>query len=384
MRPVRPSRKKRRVAVITGSRADYGLLTSPMQAIADHPKLELRLVVCGMHLLRKFGHTVDQIARDGWRIHARVPMQMGRDRGADQADGLARGVAGIARYLASADADLALVLGDRIEALAGALAACTTGRFVAHVHGGDVAPGDFDDGLRHAITKLAHVHLAATRDAARRIIRMGERPEHVHVVGAPGLDRLAALMDQHRTRTVGSDRALVVQHPHGKSARSERHTMTALLRAVRSVGLRAVVIYPNSDRGHSGIIEAIDRAHQRFPAGTLETHRSLPRDDYLGLLTTARVLVGNSSSGIIEAGTAGLPVVNIGPRQNGRRRNGSCVVDCDETYDAIRRGLQAALSLRPKRRRMSPYGRGDAGRRIAEILAATELSESLRRKRITY
>jgi GDP/UDP-N,N'-diacetylbacillosamine 2-epimerase (hydrolysing) len=372
------------VAVITGSRADYGLLVSPMQAIADHPKLELELVVCGMHLLQKFGRTVDQIARDGWRIDARVPMQTGRDSPADQARGLARGIAGIARYLASAGTDVALVLGDRIEALAGALAACTTGRFVAHIHGGDVAPGDFDDGFRHAITKLAHIHLAATRDAARRIVRMGERPDHVHTVGAPGLDRLAALMDRDRVRSTESDRALVVQHPCGRSARRERQTMSTLLRAVRSVGLRAVVIYPNSDRGHSGIIEAIDQAYQRFPAGALETHRSLPRDDYLGLLTTSRVLVGNSSSGIIEAGTAGLPVVNIGPRQNGRRRNGSCVVDCDETYDAIRRSLNSALSLRPKRRRMGPYGRGDAGRRIAEILAATELSEALRRKQITY
>jgi GDP/UDP-N,N'-diacetylbacillosamine 2-epimerase (hydrolysing) len=372
------------VAVITGSRADYGLLVSPMQAIADHPKLELKLVVCGMHLLRKFGRTADQIARDGWPIAARVPMQTGRDGGVDQAGGLARGVAGIARYLASANADLALVLGDRIEALAGALAAYTTGRFVAHIHGGDVAPGDFDDGFRHAITKLAHIHLAATRDAARRIVRLGERPEHVHVVGGPGLDRLAALMDRDRSRSAPSNRALVVQHPCGRSAPRERQTMSALLRAVQSVGLRAVVIYPNSDRGHSGIIEAIDRAHQRFPAGTLETHRSLPRDDYLGLLTTSRVLVGNSSSGIIEAGTAGLPVVNIGPRQNGRCRNGSCVVDCAETYDAIQGALKSALSLRPKRRRGGPYGRGDAGRRIAEILAATELSEKLRRKQITY
>jgi UDP-hydrolysing UDP-N-acetyl-D-glucosamine 2-epimerase len=185
-------RERKRVAVITGTRAEYGLLKSPIAAIATHPRLELQLVVTGMHLLRKFGHTIDDIRADGWRIAARVPMQSGRDD--------STGVAGIARFIEQAGTDIVVVLGDRIEAMAGALAAVTTGRVLAHIHGGDVALGDFDESLRHAITKLAHVHLTATRQSMRRVVRMGESPEHVHCVGAPGLDRLREIITEMRAR----------------------------------------------------------------------------------------------------------------------------------------------------------------------------------------
>jgi UDP-N-acetylglucosamine 2-epimerase (non-hydrolysing)/GDP/UDP-N,N'-diacetylbacillosamine 2-epimerase (hydrolysing) len=355
-----------------------------MRAIAAHPRLELQLVVCGMHLLRKFGHTVDDIVRDGWRIDARVRMQSGSDDPSDQAAGMGRGVARIAKFLDRARSDVVLVLGDRIEAFAGALAGYTTGRFVAHVHGGDVSPGDLDEGLRHGITKLAHIHLAASRDAARRIIRMGERPEHVHVVGAPGMDRLLELAATRARRRDRSNVALVVQHPCGRSADRERRTMMAILRTVRDAGLTAVVLYPNSDRGHAGIIDAIQRAGRQFPAESLRVERSLPRDEYLALMATLRVLVGNSSSGIIEAGAVGLPVVNIGPRQQGRLRGGPNVIDCAESRGAIAEALERALRLRPRMAARGPYGRGGSGRRIAAILADTKLSEAMRRKQIAY
>ena len=386
MRALRRSleRRRGRIAVVTGTRAEYGLLASPMRAIVAHPMLELQLVVCGMHLLRKFGHTVDDIARDGWRIDARVRMQSGSDDPCDQAAGLARGVAGIAGFLERAGSDVVLVLGDRIEAFAGAVAGYTTGRVVAHIHGGDVSPGDLDEGLRHGITKLAHIHLAASRDAARRIIRLGERPEHVHVVGAPGLDRIFELAAMRARRRDRSNVALVVQHPCGRSADRERRTMTAILRTVRDAGLTAVVLYPNSDRGHTGIIDAIQRAGRQFPAESLRVERSLPRDEYLTLMAASRVLVGNSSSGIIEAGAVGLPVVNIGPRQEGRLRGGPNVIDCAESPDAIARALRHALRLRPRMADRGPYGRGGSGRRIAAVLAETELSEALHRKRIAY
>ncbi|RMF75966.1 MAG: UDP-N-acetylglucosamine 2-epimerase (hydrolyzing), partial [Planctomycetota bacterium] len=202
-----PRAKKRRIAVVTGTRAEYGLLRSVIAAIDAHPRLELQLVACGMHLLEPFGRTIDDIIADGWPIARAIRMQAGDDSFGDQAFGLARGVVGLAKLFEKSPPAIVVVLGDRIEAMAGALAGVTTGRLVAHIHGGDVAPGDFDESLRHAITKLANIHLAATKAAARRIARMGEPPESIHVVGAPGLDRIREiLIEQTTQRAAGPTR----------------------------------------------------------------------------------------------------------------------------------------------------------------------------------
>jgi len=400
----------RRVAVVTGTRAEYGLLRSTMEAISQNRSLRLQLVVTGTHLLKKFGYTIKDILRDGWRVDARVRMQDGDDSPLDQAEGLARGITGIARYLERARTDIVVVLGDRIEAMAGALAGVTTGRLVAHIHGGDVAPGDFDDSLRHAITKLAHLHLTATQAARQRIIRMGESPERVHWVGAPGLDRLVELVGEHESSEPGARatgrrgrskievrrskeqlrsltvaalngrRALIVQHPCGRAAVVERRVMKAILGAVREVGLSATCIYPNSDRGHSGIIEAIETHRRRAGEDRFRVVRSLDHDTYLRLLIDADMLVGNSSSGIIEAATAGTPAVNVGRRQLGREVSGKSVIHAEETVASIRKALTKALQMRPITGRRSVYGDGAAGRRIAELLAAVPLDDAFRRK----
>jgi len=406
------SASRRRVAVVTGTRAEYGLLRSTLEAVSRHRRLELQLVVTGMHLLKKFGRTVDEIEADGWPIAARIPMQAGDDSPRDQADGLARGVRGLADFFESADTDVAVVLGDRIEAMAAALAAVTTRRFVAHVHGGDVAVGDFDDGLRHAITKLAHIHLAASQQAARRIIRLGERPEHVHVVGAPGLDRLYEILLSNKRRPCSQHpplltshfslpvsqfsmlhsefphpvrpcAALVLHHPLGRSPAVEQRTMNHILEAVADNGLSAVVIYPNSDRGHAGIIAAIEACatSRRLP---IRVERSMARDDFLRLLAQVRVLVGNSSAGILEAASAGTATVNVGTRQLGRERPARGVVDCGETRAEIRSAIARALRLRLRPGAPTCYGDGRAGARIADILVRTRLDERLRRKQITY
>lgn len=398
----RARRRKRRVAVVTGTRAEYGLLKSTMQAVDAHPRLTLQTVVTGMHLLKEFGYTVQDIVRDGWTVAARVRMQQGTDDARDQAAGLARGVSGIARFLESAGTDLVVVLGDRIEAMAGALATVTTGRVLAHVHGGDVAPGDFDDSLRHAITKLAHVHLPATRDAARRIARLGEDPGRIHVVGAPGLDRLRELLGEvechrvahrfsgggHESPTKPSDAnhpyTLIIYHAWGRPAATEARTMTTILRSARAAGLRRLIIYPNTDRGHRGVLRAIEQHARQSPPDDVQVRQSLPRDDYLRALINAAVLIGNSSSGIIEAPLAGTPSVNVGQRQAGRQPGGRAVIQVDETPTAIRAGLQAALRKRPTPGGRSVYGNGHAGECIASILADEPLTESFSRKVVTY
>ncbi len=376
------SRAKRKIAVVTGTRAEYGLLRSTIEAVADHPRLSLSIVATGMHLLRKFGSTVREIERDGWPIAARVPMQRGHDSTLDQAEGLGRGIAGIARFLEADRSDIIVVLGDRIEAMAGALAAVTTGRFVAHIHGGDLAPGDIDNCLRDSVTKLAHIHLAATRDAAERIIGMGESPQNVHVVGAPGLDDLMRIKNEAKHPKTGQSRkAIVIQHPVGRSPAVEERAMNNILRAVRAHGLDADVVYPNSDRGHSGVCRAIDR-HMSPPDGghTIRAVRSLDREQFLDALLVADVVVGNSSCGIIEAPAAGAPSINVGDRQSGRLRGGPTVIDSGETFAEVSRAIEAALNRQRPNKLRSPYGSGGAGERIAETLGRIQLNDALRQK----
>jgi UDP-hydrolysing UDP-N-acetyl-D-glucosamine 2-epimerase len=273
-----------------------------------------------------------------------------------------------------------VVLGDRIEAMAGALAGVTTGKIVAHLHGGDVAPGDFDNLLRDAITKLAHLHFAATPEARRRIIRMGEKPSRVFCVGPPGLDRFKELIKQRPPLKRSSGWALVLHHPCGRSAKVERRIMNSLLTAVQQAGLRRWIIHPNSDRGHEGILQAI-RHHERHAApGAVRVVRSLDRDEYLVKLMEADVLVGNSSSGILEAPAAGTPVVNVGDRQQGRERSAQWVVDAEESAASILAAIHKALRKRGRPTASRLFGDGWAGWRIAERLASIPLNEALRRK----
>ncbi|MFQ5462017.1 MAG: UDP-N-acetylglucosamine 2-epimerase [Phycisphaerae bacterium] len=378
--------KLRRIAVVTGTRAEYGLLHSPMKAIAATSGLKLQLVVAGMHWLGKFGNTYRQILADGFTIDARVRMQAGNDSPADQARGLAKGIRGIADFITARRTDIVLVLGDRIEAMAGAMAAVTTGKILAHIHGGDIAEGDFDDSLRHAITKLAHAHLVASKDAGRRVRRMGESAERIFVVGAPGLDRLGELMRTRRTSRFGgvggAKTALVMFHATGRARAVERLTMMTILRAVRHADLEPTIIYPNSDRGHEGVLDAIRCFAQRHPSVTVV--RSLKRDAFLERLIAADVLVGNSSCGIIEAPASSTPSVNVGPRQFGRLVGGASVIHAEATEESIRYAIRQALSKRPIKSRSHRYGDGMAGKRIAGILRTLDLDDSFRRKRIEY
>jgi GDP/UDP-N,N'-diacetylbacillosamine 2-epimerase (hydrolysing) len=362
-----------------------------MQAIDSSRSLQLQTIVTGMHLLKQFGHTVRDIQRDGFAIDARVAMQRGDDSAADQALGLSRGIAGIAKALEKNKTDIVVVLGDRIEAMAGALAATTTGRLLAHIHGGDLAPGDFDDSLRHAITKLAHVHFPATKASARRIIKMGESTDRVHVVGAPGLDDLQSLAEEYKRRGGGrgndrtvEKRALVVYHSCGRSAAHEKRIMASILRAVDRAKLSATCVYPNTDRGNAGVIEAIEKYADRVDPRRFRVVRSLARDVFLRELIEADVLVGNSSCGIIEAAMAGTASLDIGPRQEGREVSGKSVVHVGESFEAIRAGLYTALRKRPVIGARSVYGDGCAGRLIAKCLARAPLSSAYVRKLNSY
>ena len=390
------SGRRRRVAIVTGSRAEFGLLPPVLRALAGRSGLEPRLIVTGMHLLPKFGRTIDQIRGAGWRIDATVKMQSGRDDPAGEAPAVARGIEGMARALKRLDAQIVVVLGDRIEAFAGACAAVLTRRVLAHVHGGDRAPGDIDEALRNAITRLAHVHFVASQDAADRLRRMGEPPWRIHRVGAPGLDGIRLLQEADRRSPRAVERrlatllgpladtpyAVIVQHPRGQPPRAEQAVMNNILGAIERSGLGGVVIYPNSDPGHQGIIRAIGGLRTKPPRWRV--FRSLAREDYLRVASRSAVLVGNSSSGIIESASLGVCAVNVGPRQQGRQRCGPGVIDAGENRAAITRAIRAALDRPRPRPGRSVYGDGHAAERMATILRGLTMRPALLQKHLSY
>lgn len=376
----------RRVAVVTGSRAEFGLLVPVIRAIEAHPALEARVIAAGSHLIPPAETFRDVKAL--FAVADSVPMQVaGRTTRLDDAEATGRGIARCARSFAALTPAWVLVLGDRIEAFAAASAASIGGIAVAHVHGGDRAEGVADEALRHAITKLAHLHLPATPTSAERIRRMGEPEALVRCVGSPAVDALDAIpaMGHDEAHALGDPEALLLMHPVGRHPEEEEHAATLVLEALRREGLRVLALDPNHDPGRTGTRRALDLAGE---AGAVRRATHLPRKRFIALLKRLAagggVMVGNSSAGLIEAAVLGLPAVNVGPRQAGRETPASVVSVSGESAGAIARALREAREM-DRAALTHPYGDGRAGERIAEALAAIDpTSPALLRKRNSY
>lgn len=381
---------RRRVCVVTGSRAEFGLLRPVMGAIASHGQLELSVVVAGSHLLPP-AETWREVA-DRFTLADRVPMQT-PERTGRVADAIAvgRGIQGFAEVFERSRPDWVVVLGDRIEAFAAASAASVGGFAVAHIHGGDRAEGVADEAMRHAITKLSHLHLAATRESADRIIRMGEPSERVAVTGSPaidGMDAIEALSEREVRAIIGrSPRCLLLLHPSGLPDADEAAWARAAAEGVgRAFPSGAVAVFaPNHDAGRDALVGAMrDEAARRAWAWI----EHLPRERFLGVLKHLRdksgVVVGNSSAGLIECAAIPVGVVNLGPRQNGRER-GPNVVDVDRPVaGAVASAIEKAGRL-DLSGRGHPYGDGHASRRIADAIQRLDLGSPGRlRKRNAY
>lgn len=358
------------IAIFTGTRAEFGLLKPIMQAIDKHPKLHLKVLVGGLHLVQQ---TERDITDAGFTIAAQIPMQREGESGRI-ADSIAMGmgIIGFGAVISRIKPDVVLVLGDRIEAMAGAAAASVGGLHVAHVHGGDRAEGVADEAIRHAITKLSHLHFAASAQSARRIIRMGEPEEYVFNVGSPAIDALAQMpeADDSVLASCGfgdEPYAMVLQHPVGLTDAQETRHMKATLKALGK--MPSLVVMPNQDPGCQGIRKAIVQGKVQFV-------EHLKREQFIALLKRAAVLVGNSSAGLIEAAAlrkGGVPVVNIGPRQNGREKPGN-VIECDYGVESVSAAIKQAVN-KPPRCRKHPYGEGKAGEQIAKLLAKINLKK---------
>jgi len=361
---------RRKVCYITGTRADFGLMQSTLQHIRQSSTLELSLIVTGMHLLREHGLTVAEIERADLPIVARIAVEEGAPTGALMAKNIGRMLVGFVEALEVARPDVVVVLGDRGEMLAGALAAIHLNVPVVHIHGGERS-GTVDEPVRHAISKLAHFHFVATDESRDRLVRMGELPDRVFVVGAPGLDGLkdTALVGREALcAAVGFDPkqpvALLVYHPVLQEADRSGQDAAAILDAVRARGAQIIALNPNSDAGSTEVREVLQA---RAAAGQVHLATHLPRAEFVSWLAACDVLVGNSSSGIIEAASFGTPVVNVGSRQYLRQRNAN-VFDCS----VQRADLDATLSRALASQRFdgyNVYGDGKAGERIAGLLA---------------
>jgi len=313
----------RKVCYVSGTRADFGLMRRVLQLARDAGDLDVSVCVTGMHLSPLFGNTVRDVEASGLRICARLPLALDEGSGAQMARGTAKAMAGMVDAFESERPQVVVVLGDRGEMLAGAYAAVHLGIPVVHVHGGERS-GTVDELVRHAISKLAHYHFVATAAARERLIRMGEQPQHVFVTGAPGLDDLS---ESHIPRkelcaTQGLDAArpiaLVIFHPVLQEAAEAGAQTTELLEGVLAAGCQALCFAPNSDAGNPAVRAALERYASRQGVKRV-TH--MERKDYVSWMAAADVMAGNSSSGIIEAASLGLPVVNVGSRQNARERS---------------------------------------------------------------
>lgn len=366
----------RKIAVVTTSRADWGLLRFTAKRIRDERGLKLQLVAGAMHLSPHYGRTIREI---GLPVAAKVPMLESESSDAATARAIGRGTLGFAKAFARLKPDVAVILGDRFELLAAASAAVALRIPLAHIHGGEASEGVIDEQVRHALTKLSYLHFTAAEAYRRRVIQMGEDPRRVFLTGAPGLEALARLdplpreaLERRLRFPLFGPLVLATYHPvPGANGEAD-----AMLAALDASGARAVLTYANADAGGRAVNAKLERFARRNPR-RFRAVQSLGQESYLSLLRISDAVFGNSSSGIVEAPSAKVPTVNVGRRQDGRLRAPS-VLDSSSTKPAILRALKTALSPRFKARcrGQNPYIGGRVSEKIVRVLKTADLSDT--------
>ncbi len=382
----------RRICVVVGSRANYGSIKTAMQAIDRHPALELQVVVGASALLDRYGSAVSLIEKDGFTPQARVHMLIEGETPMTMAKSTGLGLLELPNVFDNLRPDFVLTVGDRFETMATTLAAAYMNIPIAHTMGGEVS-GTIDESIRHAVTKFAHIHFPASNEAAERIVRLGERPEDVHMVGCPRVDLVMEMLaskeddpDRHLfDKGVGvrldlsKPFVLVSQHPvtteYGEGEKQIRETLTA----VREIGVPAIVLWPNADAGSDDVARGIRKWRERELDANMHFFKNLPASAYARLMKKTACLVGNSSSGIREGAFLGTPVVNVGSRQD-RRERGHNVMQVAHDASAIAEAIRMQVAHGPYTSQPI-YGDGKAGIRIAELLSTCKVNVQ---KRITY
>ena len=393
---------KKKIAIFTGNRAEYGLQVPILKAIEKNPDLQYFLIVSGAHLDPDFGATIKEIKEDGFSIYKSINLDRSEDNLISTANAIGQGVIEITKIIEKLKPDIFLVYADRYETFAAAIASSQTNTVTAHVEGGDITQGGaLDDNVRHAITKLSHIHFTTNAQATRIILAMGEEEWRVHTVGYPGID-LVNLKDFIKEENIKKEIDINIMQPiiiytqHSVSNKYElaknqlEPSLKAMERLVVNKNVQCILTYPNNDAGGKNIFLTLEKFAKQNKG--INLYQSLGRKLYWGLLNLAKnpnnriACVGNSSSGIKETPAFGCPVVNIGTRQLGRLK-GDNVIDCDykemDIYNSINKCLFDDEFRKHCRECSNPYGLGDAGEKIADILSKTKINDKLLTKKMT-
>lgn len=377
----------RKILYISGTRADYGLMRQVLKKLEKSQRIDLELVITGMHLMEEFGMTINEIRKDGFKIHE-IKVDFTDDNKFSAVKFIGNFILSLGNVVKTVKPDIILLLGDRAEMLAGAIVGTYLNIPVAHLHGGEIS-STVDEYARHAITKLSNIHLPATEISAERITKMGESPENIFVVGAPGLDNIfeedliePEELSKKYNLNLAEPFIMVVQHPVSLEFEDSADQIIETLEAIVTKGYQTIIIFPNADAGGRNIIKTI-KSYEKYPFIT--TFKNIPNKDYLSLMNIASVLVGNSSSGIIEAPSLGVPVINIGSRQDGRER-GHNIIDVGYNRSEIRIAIDKAINDEEFKKLVkecqNPYGDGNASTKIVEILSGIQLDQALLNKQL--
>jgi UDP-hydrolysing UDP-N-acetyl-D-glucosamine 2-epimerase len=379
---------KRLIAALTGSRGEWGYIRPVLRLIEQDEQLDYAILATNMHLLPEFGMSVHEIERDGFEVAERLFMTFDGYTSATMTKSLACLLLELPTVLARLKPDVLLLAGDRGEQLMGAVAGLHLGIAVAHIQAGELS-GNVDGIVRHSITKLAHIHFAANEEFAQRVRKLGEHDFRIHVTGAPLVDELVKDVVTSREELENRYRLnskepmiLAVQHPVTEEESAAGEQVAETIHALIEIGWPTIFIYPNADAGSELIraqLNTLKRPNIRF-------FRNLPRQDYLAFMKRATVMVGNSSSGIMEAPTFGTPAVNIGRRQNGRPQAANVInvgYSRQQIASAIREATRPEFAARAKQAR-NPYGDGRASERIVKVLKEVEINQRLLNKEMAY
>jgi UDP-hydrolysing UDP-N-acetyl-D-glucosamine 2-epimerase len=379
--------KRRKIAVVTGSRADYGHLYWPLRALGERGDVDLQLIVLGAHLSSEFGKTVEEIEKDGFPIAARVECLLSSDSDVGMAKTIGVATLGLAEHLGAMRPDILLLIADRYEMLAPASVALALRIPIAHIEGGETSEGAIDDAVRNALTKMAHIHFTSTEAARERVMAMGEEGWRVHCAGAPSLDHLRGSkllsrpeLEKKLGCDLGAPPILVSYHPVTLAKNTLEET-DALFAALGELSEPLFFCYPNADAGSRRLIERTKTFLAERENGRLFVNLDIVT--FWSLLGQVQAFVGNSSSGIMETGSFGLPTVNVGMRQQGRER-GKNVLDVGNESGAILAAIRVAQSpefREPLHGMSNLYGDGTASEKIAEVLTTVPLGKDLLVKR---